>query len=176
MPSYRPTYGLSSILTILPEEESGAMRRSERKLKAPDLGILAVRLLFGVQSELFRRAAQHGFGDLRPRHGAVLAYLDEDGIRLVDLARVAGRHKQTIAAIVDELEKLGYIYRATDAADRRAKLILPTERGLEAMQLADDILADIEAHYAEQLGQRRYAQFKQALRTVTGQGVVGETE
>ena len=151
------------------------MRRSERKLKTPDLGILAVRLLFGVQSDLFRRAAQHGFDNLRPRHGAVLAYLDEDGIRLVDLARIAGRHKQTIAAIVDELEKLGYIYRATDAADRRAKLIMPTERGLEAMQLADDILADIEAHYAEQLGQRRYAQFKQALRTVTT-GAVGETQ
>jgi len=162
-------------LTILPEEESGEMRRSERKLKTPDLGILAVRLLFGVQSDLFRRAAQHGFDNLRPRHGAVLAYLDEDGIRLVDLARIAGRHKQTIAAIVDELEKLGYIYRATDAADRRAKLIMPTERGLEAMQLADDILADIEAHYAEQLGQRRYAQFKQALRTVTT-GAVGETQ
>ncbi len=151
------------------------MRRSERKLKTPDLGILAVRLLFGVQSDLFRRTAQHGFDNLRPRHGAVLAYLDEDGIRLVDLARIAGRHKQTIAAIVDELEKLGYIYRATDAADRRAKLIMPTERGLEVMQLADDILADIEAHYAEQLGQRRYAQFKQALRTVTT-GAVGETQ
>ncbi len=151
------------------------MRRSERKLKTPDLGILAVRLLFGVQSDLFRRAAQHGFDNLRPRHGAVLAYLDEDGIRLVDLARIAGRHKQTIAAIVDELEKLGYIYRATDAADRRAKLIMPTERGLEVMQLADDILADIEERYAEQLGQRRYAQFKQALRTVTT-GAVGETQ
>ena len=100
---------------------------------------------------------------------------DEDGIRLGDLARIAGRHKQTIAAIVDELEKLEYIYRATDAADRRAKLIMPTERGLEVMQLADDILADIEAHYAEQLGQRRYAQFKQALRTVTT-GAVGETQ
>jgi len=151
------------------------MRRSERKLKTPDLGILAVRLLFGVQSDLFRRAAQHGFDNLRPRHGAVLAYLDEDGIRLVDLARIAGRHKQTIAAIVDELEKLGYIYRATDAADRRAKLIMPTERGLEVMQLADDILADIEERYAEQLGQRRYAQFKQALRTVTT-GAIGETQ
>ena len=152
------------------------MRRSERKLKTPDLGILALRLLFGVQSELFRRAAQHGFDDLRPRHGAVLAYLDDEGIRLVDLARIAGRNKQTIAAILDELEKLGYVYRATDPADRRAKLIMPTERGRKAMQLADDILADIESRYAEQLGQRRYAQFKRALRAVTSQGVVGETE
>lgn len=151
------------------------MRRSERKLKTPDLGILAVRLLFGVQSELFRRVAHHGFQDLRPRHGAVLAYLDDEGIRLVDLARIAGRNKQTIAAILDELEKLGYIYRATDPADRRAKLIMPTQRGVEVMQLSDEILADIEAGYAEQLGQRGYAQFKRALRTVTSQSVVVET-
>ena len=151
------------------------MRRTERKLKTPDVGILAVRLLFGVQSELFGRAAEHGFDDLRPRHGAVLAYLDEDGIRLGDLARIAGRNKQTIAAIVDELEKLGYVFRATDPADRRAKLIMPTERGREVIQLSDDILADIESRYAEQLGQRRYAQFMRALRTITGNGGVGET-
>jgi len=157
---------------MLPEEESREVRRSERKLKTPDLGILAVRLLFGVQSELFRRAAQHGFDDLRPRHGAVLAYLDDEGIRLVELARIAGRNKQTIAAILDELEKLGYVYRATDPADRRAKLIMPTQRGLEVMQLSDEILADIEAHYAEQLGQRRYAQFKRALRSMTSQALV----
>jgi DNA-binding MarR family transcriptional regulator len=151
------------------------VRRTERKLKPPDVGILAVRLLFGLQCELFGRAAQHGFDDLRPRHGAVLAYLDEDGIRLGDLARIAGRNKQTIAAIVDELEQLGYVYRATDPADRRAKLIMPTERGREVIQVSDDILADIEAHYAEQLGQRRYAQFMRALRTITSKCSVGET-
>lgn len=151
------------------------MRRGERKLNPADLGILATRLFFGVQSELFRRVAQHGFDDLRPRHGAVLAYLDEVGIRLVELARIAGRNKQTIAAILDELEKIGYVYRTTDPADRRAKLILPTERGRKAKQLADDILADMEARYAEHLGQRRYAQFKRTLQAVT-MSVAGETE
>ena len=151
------------------------MRRSERKLKTPDLGVLAIRLLFNVQAALFRRAAQHRFDDLGPRHGAVLAYLEDEGIRLVDLARIAGRNKQTIAAIVDELEQLGYLYRAPDPADRRAKLIMPTQRGLEVMQLSDAIVADVEAQYAERLGQHRYAQFKRTLRTVTGQGVVGET-
>jgi hypothetical protein len=52
---------------------------------------------------------------------------------------------------------------------------MPTQRGLEVMQLSDEIVADVEAHYAEQLGQHRYAQFKWALRTVTSQDVVGET-
>ena len=76
-------------MTNLAEEGASTVRRSERKLKTPDLGILAVRLLFDVQAELFRRAAQHGFDDLRPRYGAVLGYLDDEGIRLVDLARIA---------------------------------------------------------------------------------------
>jgi len=151
------------------------VHRGERKLNTPDLGILATTLFFGVQSELFRRVAQHGFDDLRPRHGAVLAHLDEAGIRLVDLAGIARRNKQTIAAILDELEKLGYVYRTTDPTDRRAKLIMRTEQGRKARQVADDILADMEARYAEQLGQRRYAQFKRALQALT-LSVTGETE
>jgi hypothetical protein len=31
------------------------------------------------------------------------------------LARIAGRNKQTIAAIPEEREKLGYVYRATQS-------------------------------------------------------------
>ena len=143
------------------------MERSARKLAEPDLGVLAARLLFGVQGELFHRTAEQGFDGLRPRHGAVLAYLDEDGIRLADLARIAGRNKQTIAAIVDELEALGYVYRADDPADRRAKLIVPTERGQQRMRVADEIVADIEKRYEARLGRAAYAGFKEALRAIT---------
>jgi DNA-binding MarR family transcriptional regulator len=143
------------------------MERSARKLAQPDLGVLAARLLFGLQGELFCRTAEQGFDDLRPRHGAVLAYLDEDGIRLADLARIAGRNKQTIAAIVDELENLGYIYRADDPADRRAKLIVPTERGRQRMHAGDRIVADIEKRHEARLGRAAYASFKQALRAIT---------
>jgi DNA-binding MarR family transcriptional regulator len=125
------------------------------------------RSVFGVQGELFRRTAEQGFDDLRPRHGAVLAYLDEDGIRLADLARIAGRNKQTIAAIVDELESLGYIYRADDPADGRAKLIAATERGRERMRVADEIVADIEKRHEAELGPAAYAAFRQALRAIT---------
>jgi DNA-binding MarR family transcriptional regulator len=143
------------------------MERSARKLAEPDLGVLAARLLLCVQDELLHRTAELGFDDLRPRHGAVLAYLDEDGIRLADLARIAGRNKQTIAAIVDELESLGYVYRADDPADGRAKLIVPTERGRRRMRVGDQIVADIERRHEARLGRTGYASFKQALRAIT---------
>ncbi|GAA3286900.1 hypothetical protein GCM10020218_049670 [Dactylosporangium vinaceum] len=102
--------------------------------------------------------------------GRVLAYLDEEGIRLADLARLAGRNKQTIAAILDELEQLGYVHRTADPADRRAKLIRPTDRGRAIMRISDEIVADIEARHARRLGAGAYVAFVTALDMVSGGG------
>jgi DNA-binding MarR family transcriptional regulator len=96
----------------------------------------------------------------------VLAYLDEDGIRATELARLSGRHKQIIGRLVDELEDLGYVERRPDPADRRAKLIFPTERGLDQVRLGDQILADVEARHSREVGARTYAQFRDVLRGV----------
>ena len=141
-------------------------RRSERQQWNPDLGVLAARLSDATQAELFERLAEQGHGDLRPRHGGVLAYLDEDGIRSTELARLSGRHKQIVGRLVDELEDLGYVDRRADPADRRAKLIVPTERGLEAMRLADGIVAEIERRHAEAAGRKTYAEFRNVLRSI----------
>ncbi|GAA1857548.1 MarR family winged helix-turn-helix transcriptional regulator [Asanoa iriomotensis] len=139
------------------------MRRSTRKEQEPDLGVLAVQLSARVQREIFARAAEQGFDDVRPRHGAVLAYLDEEGIRPGELARLAGRNKQTMGAIIDELERLGYVRREPDPADRRARLIVPTERGLRVMVASDQYVRDIEQSLSARLGADRYAEFRAAL-------------
>jgi len=143
------------------------MKRSMHKRQDPDLGVLAANLLFGLQRELFGRSAEAGFGDLRPRHGAVTAYLDEEGIRPSELAQLSGRHKQTIGAIVDELEQLGYLRREVDPADRRAKLIMPTERGRALMRYSDMVVTEIETRHAALLGTHRYEEFKTSLRAIT---------
>jgi DNA-binding MarR family transcriptional regulator len=141
-------------------------RRSERQQWNPDLGVLASRLLFSLQDELFERLADAGYGDLHPRHGAVLAYLDEDGIRATELAKLSGRHKQIIGRLIDELEDLGYVERRPDPADRRAKLVFPTARGLDQVRLGDEVVADIEARHAGEVGAKTYAQFRDVLRGV----------
>src|SRR3954447_19224393 len=87
-----------------------------------DLGVLAGRLLFAVQNELFSTLAAKGFDDLHPRHGAVLAYIEAAGVRATELARLSGQHKQVVGTVIDELEALGYVERRPDPADRRAKL------------------------------------------------------
>ncbi|TDE15125.1 MarR family transcriptional regulator [Jiangella asiatica] len=133
----------------------------------PDLGILAARLLFGLQGEVFGRLADRGHGDVRPRHGAVLGFLDARGVRATELARLSGRHKQIIGRLVDELEELGYVKRRPDPADRRAKLVVPTERGLDEQRQADEIIAEIERRHAATLGEAGYAQLRSALMIIT---------
>ncbi|MEV4564953.1 MarR family winged helix-turn-helix transcriptional regulator [Nonomuraea sp. NPDC049419] len=142
------------------------MDRSRRTQEDPDLGMLSGRTLFGLQRELFAALAEQGHPGLRPRHGAVLAYLDDDGSRATDLAARSGRHKQVIGTLVDELVELGYVERRRDPADRRAKLIVPTERGRDFIARSDAILADLEAAHARAVGEQAYAEFKRVFRLV----------
>ena len=141
--------------------------RTERNKTNPDLGVLAGRLLFAIQHELFTTLAAQGYGDLHPRHGAVLAYLDVEGVRATELSRLSGQHKQVIGTMVDELEALGYVHRKPDPVDRRAKLVCPTDRGLAQMRAADKIMATIQDRHARRLGRDTFAQFKSAFIDVT---------
>ncbi|MEK8171745.1 MarR family transcriptional regulator [Streptomyces sp. M19] len=114
-----------------------------------------------------RRARRAGFDDIQPRQGVVLAYLEPDGIRASELARLSGQHKQVVGTVIDDLERLGYVERAPDPADRRAKLVHPTARGRRQMAAAEEIMAAIEGRHAEALGPVAYEHFKAALRAVT---------
>lgn len=132
----------------------------------PDVGILSGRLLFAFQRELFARLAAEGHAALRPRHGTVLAYIDPDGTRATDLATRSGAHKQVVGRMIDELEELGYVTREADPSDRRAKLIVPTRRGLDQMERARAIHEDMERAYRAALGADAWDAFVSAFQRV----------
>jgi hypothetical protein len=44
--------------------------------------------------------------------------------------------------------------------------VVPTERGLDQLRLGDEIVAQIEARHASEIGGRNYAEFRDALRAV----------
>src|SRR5262245_64629691 len=73
--------------------------------------------------EFREQLVESGYGDIRPTHGCVFRFVQEDGLRLTDLAALAGMTKQSIGEIVDDLASRGYVERFPDPADRRAKLI-----------------------------------------------------
>jgi DNA-binding MarR family transcriptional regulator len=143
------------------------MPRSAREHIAPDLAMLAGQLLFLVQQELFAALADQGHPRVRPRHGAVLAYLDAEGTRATELSQRSGQHKQIIGTIVDELAELGYVRREPDPNDRRAKLIVPTPHGIDEITKARAILAAIEQRHQQALGADTYATFKRTFQELT---------
>lgn len=113
--------------------------------------------------ELHRRLAERGYGDIRHAHGCVFRYVEGEGVRLTDLAELAGHSKQAVGEFVADLEALGYVERVPDPADRRAKIICLTPRGVEAKRAAVEIFAEIERRWAERIGEKRVKALRDAL-------------
>src|SRR5215470_12532034 len=113
--------------------------------------------------ELHRRLAERGYPDIRRAHGCVFRWVDPDGTRLTELAELAGHSKQAVGEFVCDLEAMGYVERVPDPLDGRAKIIRLTERGIEAKGVAFEIFAEIEAEWAERIGEERVAVLREAL-------------
>jgi DNA-binding MarR family transcriptional regulator len=116
--------------------------------------------------ELHRQLAARGFDKIRPAHGCVFRFVSREGMQLTELAQLAGLSKQSIGEFVVDLEQLGYIERIPHPSDRRAKLIRLTKRGMEAQAAAQEIFADIERSWAEQVGERRVAALRETLERI----------
>lgn len=100
---------------------------------------------------------------LRPTHNAVLRYMDADGTRASTLAERSGLTRQALTQIVDDLERLGYVARRPDPDDRRAKLVVYTERGRTAFEASRHIIENIEHRYATVLGTAEFAALRASL-------------
>jgi DNA-binding MarR family transcriptional regulator len=135
-----------------------------------ELPLIAVlsQLRDAVGAELFERLTALGFAELRPAHGCVFGNIDDEGSRLTDLAARSGFTKQSVGEAVADLEKLGFVERVSDPADGRAKIIQLTPHGREALSASQEILADIERRFAEDIGEERYAQFRETLLELQG--------
>ena len=122
-----------------------------------------------MRGEMFRRVEAAGFGDIRPLHGCVFRNVDEKGLRLTEIAERSRITKQAVGEVVSDLAELGYVERAPDPDDRRAKLIRLTDRGREAQGVAVQAMADIEAEWGERIGTDRIAAVRAGLMDVVAE-------
>ncbi|WP_410876544.1 MarR family winged helix-turn-helix transcriptional regulator [Nocardia sp. A7] len=101
--------------------------------------------------------------DLRPAHYAVFRYLRPGGSRVTALAEAAGMTQQSMGELVTHLEKNGYVERAPDPADRRARLIVFTASGRDAVALAGQHIQRIEQAIEAELGTESLGAVRDAL-------------
>jgi DNA-binding MarR family transcriptional regulator len=74
--------------------------------------------------------------------------------------------KQAMAELVQHLETHGYVVRVPDPTDRRAKLVQPTERGLEVFAIAQELVPDLEDRIRQVIGADRVQALQNDLEAI----------
>ena len=128
-----------------------------------NLGLLLYLPYRALETRVFDAVAAAGFDDLTMAQARVLQRIGPDGTRLTELAEAAQVTKQTAGFLVDQLERAGYVERAPDPADGRARLVRITDKAAEAIPVADAEITRIEAEWSRHLGARRMADLRDAL-------------
>jgi DNA-binding MarR family transcriptional regulator len=109
------------------------------------------------------RVRRLGYADISLGDANLLANLDTEGTSISALARRTGVTRQAASQQIAALERAGYVQRRASETDGRAVIIVQTPRGRALLADALDIVEDLEAFYAEHLGQARLASLKKSL-------------
>jgi DNA-binding MarR family transcriptional regulator len=130
---------------------------------APHLIALVERADRALVTDLVSAAADRGFPEVRASHNAVFATLEAEGSHVSDMAARAGITKQSVAAIVRDLEAAGLVTVSPDPADRRAKLVRYTDRGWQCARGGRAYLREVEEAMSELLGRDGLAELRASL-------------
>lgn len=116
-----------------------------------------------MENRILRATRDAGFNDVTLAQARVFQRIAPGGSRLTDLAEQAQMTKQAVGALVDELERTGYVRRVPDPRDGRARLIQIDERGQRAAQVARAVHDQIESEWNTYLGARRFNLLRETL-------------
>ena len=132
----------------------------ERDLPASLLMFIASR---SAANRIFEALQERGFGDVTIAQSRLMMGIDPDGTRLSVLAERAQVAKQTATALVDKLERAGYVERVADPTDGRARLVRMTARAKSVIPYARAEEERIEEEWRAHLGAERMQQLREAL-------------
>jgi DNA-binding MarR family transcriptional regulator len=126
--------------------------------KQRNLGNLLLRSARLFDALAFERWSA-GHPSIRRAHLQLMPHLDLDGTRITELARRAEISKQAVGQLVTDMEAGGYVERVPDPSDQRAKIVVLTKRGRDAVieglsvfdALKSELIAELGAEVIEGL-------------------------
>jgi DNA-binding MarR family transcriptional regulator len=124
---------------------------------------MAYRLLV---DDLHERLADRGWTGVRPAFGFVLLALRGGPASLRDLPDVLGTTKQAVSKLVDAMVAAGLAQRVAEPGDARAKRVQLSARGRTLLADVEEIWADLEAEWAQTLGDARLDDLRADLEAV----------
>jgi DNA-binding MarR family transcriptional regulator len=123
----------------------------------------------GVVFRRYAKASAAALEDLPggPRGYQVLATTNSEGSkRQLDLAAQLGVDRTVMTYLLDDLEKAGLVQRRPDPADRRARLIAPTDLGVETLCALENRLSAVEQEVLGILDEADRSSFRMLLQRV----------
>jgi DNA-binding MarR family transcriptional regulator len=162
---------LSSVLDKVKRMTSSSSGRDHAQLNPltgrtqpiGDLMRLAQQRLVGYLDAALSAA---GYTDVRSAHVSVLAMIEADGSRLMDLADRGARTKQATAELCAHLVARGDLTLTPDTTDRRARLYRPAESGWVLLHAAALAVDEYEAWLDRTIGQDAIGQLTRILTTI----------
>jgi DNA-binding MarR family transcriptional regulator len=124
---------------------------------------MAYRLLV---DGLHERLAERGWAGVRPAFGFVLLQLAPGPATLKDLTAALGTSKQAVSQLVDDMVSAGYATRAPHPDDARSRTVALTPRGRELLAAVEDVYRELEAGWADTLGESPLDELRASLDTV----------
>jgi DNA-binding MarR family transcriptional regulator len=116
-----------------------------------------------LQDQVYARLREAGHPEVRAAHSSVLRNLPLGGARMTELAKRAGISKQSIAYLVEDLGRLGYVEMHDDPSDGRAKLVRFTGRGQDLAGVLVKESKKVEKRCARIIGEDQMASLRLAL-------------
>jgi DNA-binding MarR family transcriptional regulator len=135
----------------------------ENSFGPPLIGALLRVPWEAVRRRMLERLHERGFDDFDAAYLNVFQYPGPQGARPSELSARLGMSKQALNYQLGELERLGYLERGPDPDDLRSKRIALTQRGASAIDVIREAVGEMETAWAQQLGQRRFAQLRGLL-------------
>lgn len=109
--------------------------------------------------------AASDFKGLQPAHSAVIQPLWKrpEGERVTTLARASRITKQSMSALVSDLEAGGYVERIADPEDARANRVRLTAKGRSCAHAVRAFAREVETEWAAVVGVRRIEDLRATL-------------
>jgi len=98
--------------------------------------------------------------------GALSVLVDEGALSQQRLGERMRVDRTTMVAVVDSLEREGFVERPRDAQDRRAYALRATPRGRRVLARADKAAQQAEAKFLARISAAERRQLKESLRTL----------
>jgi DNA-binding MarR family transcriptional regulator len=133
-----------------------------------NLGYLLAKASQRWNEQLQTGFAEAGYAEVKASYGSVLIPLiEEDGLRMGEIAQRARLSKQTMTTMVRLCERDGLVVRRPDPADGRATRIYLTPKARTFQPTAERVLARLERGARRTLGEARLGELRQSPRDLS---------